>query len=137
MSLLRDIQQAAIDSSTSLSELLRKCTLLAARLGNEDLRTWVTSELNGYVSTDDLPPYRIVGVISKGHFSGPFQSGLNNANIPLACLPEHLREGLSHTYLLAGVAALENLVAGNDSGTLNEPWNPDLVAISAGRSIRT
>lgn len=56
MSLLRDIQQAAVDSSIPLSDLLRKCTLLAARLQNDELRSWVARELNGYESADELPP---------------------------------------------------------------------------------
>ncbi|UID79500.1 hypothetical protein J3U96_03705 [Stenotrophomonas maltophilia] len=128
MSLLRDIQQAAVDSSIPLSDLLRKCTLLAARLQNDELRTWVASELNGYDSADELPPYRVATVVSKGHFSGPFQSGLRNANIPLACLPHQFHEMLSHTHIQNGIAALESLVKNSDGGTLRELWNPDLVA---------
>lgn len=128
MSLLRDIQQAAVDSSIPLSDLLRRCTLLAARLRNEELRSWVANELNGYNSKDELPPYRIANVISKGHFSGPFQSGLRNANIPLFCLPSDFQAMLSHTYIQSGIAALESLVSNASGGTLQEPWNPDLVA---------
>ncbi|KRG63371.1 hypothetical protein ABB26_12495 [Stenotrophomonas humi] len=128
MSLLRDIQHAAIDSSIPLSDLLRKCTLLAARLRNEELRAWVSSELNGYESKEGLPPYRIMATTSKGHFSGPFQSGLKNAVIPLSCLPQQFYEALSRTYVQQGIAALENLV-NNASGTiLKEPWNPDVAA---------
>lgn len=128
MSLLREIQSAAIDSSVPLASLLRKCKVLAARLGNEEFKSWIDNELNGYKSKEDLPEYRVLTVNSKGHFSGPFQSGLRNADIPMSCMPEKFRESLSHSYMMSPVAALESLVNGNDSGTLTEPWNPDIVA---------
>ncbi len=128
MSLLRDIQSAAIDSSVPLSTLLRKCKVLAARLGNNEFKAWIDSELNGYESKEGLPEYRIAHVNSKGHFSGPFQSGLRNADIPMTCMPEELRENLSHTYLMSPVAALEDLAVRGEGGTLHEDWNPDIVA---------
>lgn len=128
MSLLREIQSAAIDSSVPLTSLLRKCKVLAARLGNEEFKNWIDNELNGYKSKEDLPKYRVLIVNSKGHFSGSFQSGLRNADIPMTCMPKKFRESLSHSYMMSPVAALESLVSGNDSGTLTEPWNPDIVA---------
>ena len=128
MSLLRQIQDAAIDSSIDLPTLLRKCKVLAARLGNDDFKRWIDSELSGYDHTDDLPEYRIFGVNSKGHFSGPFGSGLRNADIPLSCFPEDFREILGHSYFTQPIAAMASLVADGKSGTLQEPWNPDLVA---------
>lgn len=128
MSLLRDIQAAAIDSTVPLTTLLRKCKVLASRLGNADFKQWIEDELNGYVSIEALPPYRILQVSSKGHFSGPFQSGLRNADIPLSCLPKKFRESLSHSYLKGPIAALESLVANSTKGTVVEPWSPDIVA---------
>lgn len=128
MSLLRQIQDAAIDSAVDLPTLLRKCKVLAARLGNEDFKRWIDNELSGYDRKEDLPEYRILNVNSKGHFGGPFGSGLRNADIPLMCLPEDLRESLGHSYMMQPVAAMASLVAGGKPGTLREPWNPDVVA---------
>tara|TARA_R110001606_G_scaffold6158_1_gene27795 strand:- start:671 stop:1564 length:894 start_codon:yes stop_codon:yes gene_type:complete len=128
MSLLREIQNAAIDSNTELAALLRKCKVLAARLGNPEFKQWVESELSGYDDIDDLPNYRILQVNSKGHFSGPFQSGLRNASIPLMCIDEKFRKNLSLSYLTQGVASMESLVNSASGGTLQEPWNSDLVA---------
>lgn len=128
MSLLRDIQSAAIDTKTPLTVLLRMCTVLAARLGNLEFKDWVQDELNGYKNKEDLPPYRILLVNSKGNFVGSFQSGLRNADIPLMCVPEAIRERLSHTYLMEPIASLESLVSQTSSGTAQEPWNPDIVA---------
>jgi hypothetical protein len=128
MSLLREIQNSAIDSKTELSTLLRKCKVLAARLGNPEFKMWVEQELSGYPNQSNLPEYRVIIVNSKGHFSGPFQSGLRNANIPMLCIPEEFRDMLSHVYLTQPMAALESLVAESENNTIHEPWNPDIVA---------
>ena len=128
MSLLREIQDAAIDSNIELAVLLRKCKVLAARLGNLEFKQWVENELSGYDDVNSLPDYRILNVNSKGHFFGPFQSGLRNADIPLSSIKKEFHKNLSHSYLNQPVAAMENLVSDSSSGTLQEPWNPDLVA---------
>ncbi|HEY6873045.1 MAG TPA: hypothetical protein VI298_10010 [Geobacteraceae bacterium] len=98
MSLLREIQDAAIDSKTDLTVLLRKCKVLAARLGSPDFKQWVENELSGYSDIESLPDYRVWRVNSKGHFSGPFQSGLRNADIPMSCIPKDFHKNLSHAY---------------------------------------
>lgn len=128
MSLLRQIQDAAVDSSVELPTLLRKCKVLAFRLGNEDFKRWIDNELSGYDEKGDLPEYRILNVSSKGHFSGAFGSGLKNADIPLLCVPEDFREMLGHSYLMQPIAAIASLISNQSSGTLQEAWNPDLVA---------
>ena len=69
MSLLQDIQAAAINPETDVTDLLRMCMILAARLKNEDLRKWVSQELNGYKPPADLPSYRIVKSGSFGTFT--------------------------------------------------------------------
>jgi hypothetical protein len=129
MSLLREIQEAAIDSKVELTVLLRKCMVLAARLGNPEFKQWVENELNGYENINSLPDYRRIRVHSKGHFSGPFQSGLRNADIPMSCIPKEFVERLSYSYLTQPIAALESLIKDNkDKSSFQEPWNPDLVA---------
>lgn len=129
MSLLREIQDAAIDSKTDLASLLRKCKVLAARLGSEEFKSWVDSELSGYKNVEDLPEYRVLHVTSKGHFSGAFGSGINNADIPMFCLPEKFRETMSRSNMMEPVASIEALVSKSDGGTAQELWNPDFVAM--------
>ena len=129
MSLLREIQDAAIDSKTDLASLLRKCKVLAARLGSDEFKSWVNSELSGYKNIEDLPEYRILHVTSKGHFSGAFGSGLNNADIPMFCLPEKYRETMSRSNMTEPVASIEALVSESDGGSAQEPWYPDFVAM--------
>lgn len=79
MSLLRDIQNSAIDPEVDVSTLLRKCKVLSVRLANQEFSNWVDQELSGYKDVSLLPDYRIRNVESKGHFSGPFGSGLRDA----------------------------------------------------------
>jgi hypothetical protein len=100
MSLLREIQAAACDPNVDVATLLRKCKILAVRLGNNDFKRWVDNELNGYAIADDLPEYRILHVESYGHFSGPFGQSLSNAPIPPSCLPEKLRDKVTTSYLM-------------------------------------
>ncbi|MBA3009733.1 MAG: hypothetical protein KKF12_12205 [Proteobacteria bacterium] len=134
MSLLREIQDAAVSSDVELTTLLRKCKVLSARLGNNDFKQWVDSELNGYKNVGDLPDYRILYVNSKGHFSGPFGSGLNNGDIPLMCIPKKYRDNLSQAHMCEPIASLEALVTKSNAPTAMEPWSPDLVAY-CGRNI--
>ena len=128
MSLLRDIQDSAVDSRVPLTSLLRKCKILSVRLGSIEFKEWIDNELNGYSSKDTVPKYRVLRVNSKGHFSGPFQSVMRNADIPLLCIPEEFRENLHTSFLMQSIASLESLVENTDSGSAQEPWNPDLVA---------
>lgn len=130
MSLLREIQNDAVNSDVKVSDLLRKCKILAYRLGNIDFKNWVEYELNGYPKdiTDILPDYRILNnVNSKGHFSGPFGSGLRNADMPTFNLPEVLQESLSKANFYSPIATLENL-ASSDSSVLTQDWKPIIIA---------
>lgn len=135
MTLLREIQRDTTDSTVSISTLLRKCKILSSRLKSEEFDKWIMLELEGYKENDLLPDYRILRVESKGHFSGPFGSGLRNAPIPLSCFDKKYREGLSHSYINQPIAAIEYLIT--DSKTsLQEPWDADFVAYF-GRNIYT
>lgn len=128
MSLLREIQDAAIDSKTDLASLLRKCKVLAVRLGSEEFKSWVDSELSGYKKVEDLPEYRILPVTSKGHFYGANNRSWENIDIPLTGFPKEIRETLSQIHFTESVASLEALVINSVGGNPMEQWNPDFVA---------
>jgi len=134
MSLLRDLQNDVIDATVDVSIVLRKCKLLAARLGNEPFEKWVDQELNGYKNKELFPDYRIIQIYSKGHFSGPFGSGIKNADIPPSCIPEKYREDLSKCYFMEPISYYTNLLNTSKGGNLAEQWPPDLVA-HMGRDI--
>jgi len=135
MSLLRDIQDAAIDQSIDVTFLLRKCKVLAARLGNEEFNKWVDDELNGYKIIEDLPDYRILSVESKGHFSGYAGRSLRNANIPLSCIDKKFRKVLEKSYGMQPISAYVDLLANSEGGgSFQDPWPNDIIAL-VGRDI--
>lgn len=136
MSLLRDIQNVAVDSTTDISTLLRKCKILAARLRNTEFIEWVDSELNGYEKVESLPVYRILDVESQGHFAGSFGRTLNNAPIPPSCLPKEFRDQITKSYLMAPISAYSSLIDNKDRNNVREQWPADFVALYAGEIYR-
>ena len=127
MSLLRDVQEAAIDEQSQVATLLRKCKVLAARLGSEELSRWIDNELNGYESLDQLPSYRVLNVRSYGDFVGPFGRQMKNAPIPPGALPEELREGIQTSRISMPISTLTSLSTHESSSRLS--WPPDVVSI--------
>ncbi len=128
MSLLSDIQSDAVDTRQSVSNVLRKCKILAARLGNNEFNAWVEHELNGYKS-EDLPEYRIINVKSYGHFDGFGGSGLRNAVIPPSTIPKKYRESVTREYLMDPISYYEELMSTkNDDVNFQAQWNADLIA---------
>jgi len=123
MSLLRDIQNAAIDSSVNLACLLRQCKILASRLGNTEFKNWVEYELNGYPNTDLLPSYRQFKVTSKGNFVGSFNRMIKNADILMYRIPSELRIPLESHKMISPIAELESLVRNSDGSLAQVPWS--------------
>lgn len=130
--LLGEIQSAAVDPNHSVSDLLRKCQILAFRLKHEPFKQWVAHELNGYPDGSSLPPYRaeIHGQL-KAQTAGPFGSGANNIEVPLSLIPESVRDEATRFAFYQGVAVLESLVVGaraGGQGTIHSPFPVDLAA---------
>ncbi|MFQ5863376.1 MAG: hypothetical protein ACE5IC_09695 [Candidatus Brocadiales bacterium] len=119
MSLLDDIQAAAIDANSDLGTLLRKCKVLAARLGSVPLENWLLWESNGYPPDVEVPDYRIWPLEPKGHFAGPFGSSLQNASIPLVCIPEKARKHYERYKCRESIASIEALLRKSDKGTVS------------------
>ena len=118
MSLLEDIQHAAVDASGDLATLLRKCKVLAARLGNRQLENWLIWESSGYPEDIPVPKYRVWSLQVKGNFMGPFYSGLKNAPIPLALLPDNVRKSYSEYECRSSVATIESTLKENEGGII-------------------
>ena len=131
MSLLRKIQDAAIDSKTELATMLRMCKVLAVRLGHDAFKSWVDQELNGYTSKDELPSYRVFRAHSKGNFSrigGIFK----NMPIPPSTIPDEFRKYIETAHFSEGVGAYESLskqASKESKGTVHIPWPADMVRV--------
>ncbi len=129
LTLLRLIQDETLLQNCDVAALLRKCKVFAARLSSADLGEWADHELNGYPPGTKLPPYRILQVSSKGHFSGPFGSGLRNADIPLYTLPEPLRTSLREAHINQSIGALQETLRASSSGSLQIAWPQEVVGL--------
>lgn len=118
MSLLDDIQMAAVDANSDLGTLLRKCKVLAARLGSVPLENWLLWESNGYPPDVEVPDYRIWSLVLKGHFAGPFGSSLQNVSIPLVYIPEKTRKHYERYECRQSIASIEATLRESDEGTV-------------------
>ena len=108
MNLLEDIQKDAIDASSDLGSLLRKCKVLAARLNSEEFQDWLIWESNGYPEDVPVPEYRIWSLEIKGHFAGLFGSALNNAPIPTIVLPKTVQDSYNAYEYRTSIGASES-----------------------------
>lgn len=111
MSLLEDIQNDAVDNNTDIGTVLRKCKLLAARLGSESFENWLIWESNGYPNEADLPDYRIWPIELKGNFSGPYGTGMRNAPIYKISIPQAAQDIWKSFSCRQSISSLEQLLA--------------------------
>lgn len=136
MSLLREIQDAAVSSDTKATDLLRKCKILAVRLSSRDFEQWINSELSGYESKEQTPDYRILKHVEiKGHFYGPFGSGLRNAIIPPSCLDKDIAKMMTTEYLMSGIGVYEALLTNGTDGVFHGIIPTDIIVHYFGENI--
>lgn len=133
MTLIEQIRNEAVNGASSLASLLRKCQILASTLGNKDLKRWVSCELNGYGSGDDLPGYRRLHADSIGTFAGYGGRMLNNAPIPICNLPKKIQTVLSETPFRQGVGGIEHLLRDAQNGQIAARWPTEIIAAYQGR----
>ena len=69
MTLLQEIQAETSSSGGDLATILRKCKILAARLGSEEFARWITWELDGYPDDQPIPSYRRIAVQCYANFT--------------------------------------------------------------------
>lgn len=92
MSLIDEIRDGAVDENNQLGTTLRKCQVLASKLGSKPLEDWLICESNGYPDDIDVPDYRKSNLTIQGNFWDPFGNSIKNWVIPPATLPEKAKE---------------------------------------------
>lgn len=90
------LQEDAVSPDTDIATLVRTAYLIARKLELKDFENWISNELNGYNSADEVPDYRHVGGEPK--FWNPY-----NSWCPL------LFENLAVTRLLSNYPAWESI----------------------------
>ena len=128
MTLIEQIRTEAVDGTSSLTSLLRKCQILASTLGNQDFKKWVSCELNGYGESENVPNYRRLTADSVGTFSGYGGRILRNQPIPMCNLPHEIAARLSTVSFKEGVGSLEHLLANTKDGQLASRWPSAIIA---------
>ncbi|MCD6485823.1 MAG: hypothetical protein J7K35_00630 [Syntrophobacterales bacterium] len=116
MPLLQQIQESVVQEGSDLGPILLKLRLLAARLGSDILEEWGKHESEGYPKDAEVPSYRIVGVIYRGTFSGPFGAGINNAQIPPYLIEKFAGESWAKYEVRESIAAVDEMVKNSSDG---------------------
>ncbi len=105
------------------STVLRKCLVLASRLGHQPLKSWAQWELDGYPDSIEVPDYRILyGLQSFGHFLGLGGASLQDAPLSTLRLPEVARDDYANPKLRQGVRAIAEMIKGNTTGVIRWAW---------------
>lgn len=116
--LVEEIQRDALSSNTSVSTLLRKVRLAAAKLDLPKIEAWVESELNGY--SGNVPPYRVLNGRPMAH--NPMRGWM-----PFR-IPAWIHEKISECATGQSVGEIEALLSETD-GDLHIPMDRRLVDI--------
>jgi hypothetical protein len=100
-SLIHELQLDATNDEVSVSNLLRKALIVAAKLEVPDVPEWLEKELSGYRGGDTLPSYRVVHGAVKAR-------GLRGW-LPAQFPTNELEETVSKKYIYDSVAQIEAL----------------------------
>ena len=103
MSLLREIQNDLASPGGDVESVLRKCKILAARLGSDEFAKWVEWELNGYPESQPTPEYRRLTCGYYANFMNIAWSA-ERQPLPLSIVPEEYRDSFQRIEFREGIA---------------------------------
>lgn len=121
MQLVTEIIDLLSSDNPSLTNALFKAQVLAHRLGENELKQWVSNELKGYPIDCDVPSYRIAhvtiqGTITDGH------TYRHDFVIPMMKVNSEIREKLEVCKFVESIAALERWASvGKEYGKVVAP----------------
>lgn len=108
-SLVLELQREAMNSNSSMSDVLRKAMVVATKLKVQDLKAWVETELKGYTKDQEIPSYRKVNGTLKAW-------NQYNGWIPVIVRHSELSEKLSKRSIAQPISELESLIQQKDAG---------------------
>lgn len=127
MSLLSDIINELVDSEKSITLPLLKTKVLASRLRNPVLQSWVDSELNGYETKTELPEYReCQGRLTATYVNGNYK--FNDQPIPTFGISKERIKQLCSMDFYQSVATLESYLEEDESGVLEQIFPAEIAA---------
>lgn len=110
-SLIDELQLDAASSGVSVSALLRKALIVAAKLDVPDLPNWIGKELSGYAPDDAVPPYRVV--------HGKVKASIMGRWIPVQFPSNDVESKITERRLESAVADIEALLSHHGPLTLD------------------
>ena len=113
-----------LDPSVKLSDALLKVKAIATLIGNENLKSLVKFELDGYYGENiQTPEHRRIGVSPRANLITAYgRQQQNNILLPVEYLGIEQYDLLTHRYLHQSLSELEHLVQnGQDTGKFDIP----------------
>ena len=107
-SIVLELQRDAMESSITVSDLLRKSLVVARKLEIADFEEWVSLEMNGYDASKLIPSYRSVRGVVKA--KSPVLGW-----IPVIIPDERLNEFYCKQKITQPASSLESLHASSDT----------------------
>ena len=128
MRLIQDLIDALSKPETQIEDALILAQVLAHKLSDKEMATWVDSELNGYAEQAELPDYRHVTMEIRGNVRNIAWSH-NDTLIALNALTEKQRQNLTAHEIREGVGQIAQLAAKEIVGTLTVGLHPEVCAV--------
>lgn len=104
--LLDQIIELLSNDSGSLNEALLKTKVLLHKIGQKELTTWVTQELNGYGNDAMVPDYRQAHATVFGNVTNGYMRYTNHP-LPIGHLAKTQKDGLQNVPLRQSLAVLQ------------------------------
>ncbi|WP_100159639.1 AbiTii domain-containing protein [Proteus columbae] len=110
-SLFSEIQNDILNPSSNITDILRKCSVLAYKINNDTFIKWTELELDGYDGDDAIPDYRIVGTVIRGDFSNRAGANHSALQIDKHLLPDFLQDSFGSGKVYYPVSYIESLLS--------------------------
>jgi hypothetical protein len=105
MSIVRQLQQDALDPQVSVTQLLRKAVLIAQKLNLSDTEKWLMYERSGYPAEVEPPDYRLINVSSIEAYN-PYRGGW----VRVASSAPEVEEVLAKQKIYQPLASIESAI---------------------------
>lgn len=118
MQIIDELITKISEGKISLTDILIQTKVLAFQLKNDELKTWINNELNGYDSGNILPAYRIISCEITGTVSNGYER-LSNFPIPLVNLSNDFKTQIKTVNLSQSISAIDSLVEKDKSSKMS------------------
>ena len=138
MKLIEDLINELANKNIPITDILFKAKILASRLHNQEFKSWIDNELNGYGDTT-LPDYRVLSCQIVGTVADGFRRH-SNFLIPLVG-DEKLKKLVQTLNLHQSISTLDEFVRKGDGVKMSSHFSHDIIhgylstAINAGWEI--